>query len=48
MSIDSPYVISLKDMERRNLEAVARKYMSSYVDVIRASSSISSALSAWL
>jgi len=48
MPRESPYVVYLTDMERRNLEAVARKYMSPYVDVIRASSSISSALSAWL
>ena len=36
MPRNSPYVISLTDVERRNLEAIARKYMSPYADVMRA------------
>jgi len=36
MPRNSPYVISLTDVECRDLEAIARKYMSPYSDVIRA------------
>ena len=32
----SPYVIILNDQERRELERTAKKYTSSYIDVVRA------------
>ncbi len=36
MPRESPYVISLSEKERRKLEAQARRYTSSYRDVVRA------------
>ncbi len=36
MPRESPYVISLSEKERKKLEVQARKYTSSYRDVVRA------------